>query len=176
MSQAYQPTDEQAINQDETEVVEVKPSLDSVAVALTFSQTIHTFSQVAPSKLKWCDLTNTDMKRFSYYNIIEPADMNMGETTVWALAEWVENLLEQFNCTFNFSAKQIKELTDNADFFLTCDDSFAGSDAPVGNRKLGQLRRLNLLEFDEDNRNNHDLTTWQVSEKVDRLLSIHGEL
>lgn len=175
-SSSYDSTQNIAHTEDEADYVNVKPSLDSLAVALTFAQTIHTFSDTAPSKLKWCNLNGTDMKRFQYYNIIEPADINMGETTVWTLTDWVHRLLDVTDATFNFSSKQIKQITDNTDFFLTYDDSFTGASAPVGNRKLGQLRRLNLLEFDEDNRNNHSTTTWQRSEKLERLCSIHQKL
>lgn len=172
---SYDPTRSTA-NIESNDEANITPSLDSLAVALTFSQTLRSFAEDAPSKLKWCNLSNTDMKRFDYYDIIEPAEMNMGETTVWTLQNWVHRLFSYTNETFNFSAKQIKTFTDLDSFFCDTDEPFAGSDAPIGNRKLGQLRSLDLLEFEEDNRSYHSTTLWRRTEKVERLVSLKEQL
>ena len=148
------------------------PSVEEVAVVLTFRQTVERFAEEAPSKMKWCSLSENDVRRFVYYNIIEPAPVNMGRQTVWQLREWVNTILEQSTATFNFSAKQIKTLTKYNTQLTQLDGDFHARDTELHPRNLGLLKKTDLLDLKENNRHKHKPSVWEPSEKLNRIVHI----
>lgn len=159
-----------------TEQTTYLPTVEEVAVVLTFRQTIERFHEDAPSKLKWCDLSEGDIRRYVYYNIVEPAPVNMGRQTVWQLRDWVQTILEQTDSTFNLSAKQIKTLTKYNDELSSLDDTFHAKDTNLHPRNLGLLKDTGLLSMKENNRHQHKPSVWQPTEKLNRILDVKDSI
>lgn len=153
-----------------------EPTLEEVAVVLTFRQTIDKFYYEQPSKMKWSPLTESDVRRFVYYNIVEPAPVNMGEQTVWQLCDWVETILTISDVTYNFSAKQIRDITRYSDSLARLDDEFTAKQTKLAGRSVGHLHKIDVISIEEDNRNKHRPTVWKVSDKVQKIIDLHEKL
>lgn len=146
-----------------------RPTLDAIAVVLTFRQTVEELREEVPTKIKWSDaLTESDLRRFIYYDLIEPADVNMGTQTRWTLQNWVESLLDLTDANLNFSAKQVKTLSKYGDQLsnLDHDGTFVGRETGFANRTLGHLNDIELIEIKTDNRHKHEPTEWTLTDRM----------
>jgi len=155
---------------DSTEADVEYPQIEQVAVVITFRQTIELFHEEhSPSKMKWSNLTESDIRRFVYYNIIEQADQNMGTQTVWQLQDWVLTTLDYASYNFNLSGKQIAEITRYADDITSLTNEFVGRDTSLAGRSIGHLHDIGVIEMVEDNRNKHCPTVWKLTDRMEKL-------